>query len=740
LEAVSPNFRKIEILLVDDRPENLLALEAVLSSPDYKLVRAQSGDEALKYLLDHEPAVILMDVQMPDLSGFETAAIIKKSERLRDIPIIFITAINKDERFAHEGYAHGAVDYIFKPFDATILRSKVAVFADLWLKAQRLVLMEKQLRENERKDRERQIAHLELKNLKREQAEQRKYRELVEGIEHGIVWAADAFSLKVSFVSPSASKILGYPVDRWTAEEDFLLRRLHSADLRPFLEAVRKVHDTKRPESIEHRLLDSRGNNVWVHTGLRIARTPDDNGYEIRGLSTDVTQIKAAEDVLLRNKRRSDLLAEASLALAESLDRERILARLGEVLVPSVADAYSVVAVEDGKLRPLAASFSRGPIAKRVSQIAEDQGIDPYASAFACPVLSEGKPILLEEITDARLSGICPDERKVGQLRAIGISSVISMPLCVRGRTIGVLTLVRLDPLQRYDPSDLALVEDITERACTAIENADLYRQAQDAIRARDEFLSVASHELKTPLTPLKLHTQSLMRALTSAAPLKVDKVRKMLETSDRQIGRLTRLVDDLLDVSRISVGKLALNSEEFDAAELVHEIVERFEDQLTAIGSQVSFTAEPCAIPVKWDRFRIEQVVINLLTNAIKYGGGKPIDIRLECENDCVRLIVRDHGIGIAKEFQRKIFERFERAVPGTHYSGLGLGLYIVTQILKAHQGDITVTSEPGDGSTFTVSIPCRPTLGHEEESAKSMAIASTPPPVDLGQPAAAQ
>jgi CheY-like chemotaxis protein len=137
--AEQRDFDKIEILLVDDRQENLLALEAVLASPDYKLIKVNSGDEALRYLLDHSPALILMDVQMPGLNGFETASIIKGSERTREIPIIFVTAINMDERFVHKGYDHGAVDYIYKPYDAHVLRSKVAVLAEIRRHHQRMI-------------------------------------------------------------------------------------------------------------------------------------------------------------------------------------------------------------------------------------------------------------------------------------------------------------------------------------------------------------------------------------------------------------------------------------------------------------------------------------------------------------------------------------------------------------------------------------------------------------------------
>lgn len=701
---------KLEILLVDDRPENLLALEAVLNSPEYTLIRANSGDEALKHLLDHEPALILMDVQMPDLSGFETANIIKKSERLRDVPIIFITAINKDERYAVEGYEHGAVDYIFKPYDATVLRSKVAVFADLWKKTRRLVQVEKQLRETERREKERQIAQLELRNLKREQAEQKRYRELVEGIEHGIVWAADAFSLRVSFASPSSLPILGFPPEQWTNEDDFFFHHIHPEDLKRFLDTVKKVHDTKQPERIQHRFINAKGATIWVSTGLRIARNTDDTSYEIRGLSTDVTRIKEAEDILRKNKLRSDLLAEASLTLSESLDATRVLSKLGSVLVPAIADGYVVeIPHEDGTIRTLALTRGKTASSKAAQKMADRRGVDPYTEISAPEAFRTEKPVLYRDVTDPHLREIAQDENHFEQLREIGFGSAISVPLRTREKIFGVLTLLTSDSGRRYDETDLALAEDLAHRVGSALDNAELYRRAQEAVNARDEFLSVASHELKTPLTPLKLNTQSLVKTLRkNPDSLPVDKVLKMLETSDRQVNRLARLVEDLLDVSRISIGRLSIIPEDFDLVDLCRDILERYRDQFAALKCEIIFR-RPDEVLVHWDRTRIEQVIINLLTNAMKYGAGKPVELTLEMIDGKVRMTFRDHGIGIAPENHAKIFGRFERAVGGKYYAGLGLGLYIVQEILRVHGGEISVESVPQQGATFTVEIPAR-------------------------------
>jgi CheY-like chemotaxis protein len=370
---------KIEVLLVDDRPENLLALETVLESPEYKLVKANSGDEALRYLLDHEPALILLDVQMPDLDGFETATLIKRSERTRSIPIIFVTALNQDDRYVLKGYQHGAIDYLYKPFDPNILRSKVAVFAELARKTRSLILAERKISEAEKKDRERQIAQLELRSLKREQLEQKKYLDLVAGITHGIVWSVDSDSMSTSFVSPSSLKILGYAESDWLDDQDFFLNLIPPADRKFFNDAIDRAKLSNESEKLEHRFVTHEGNELWFQTELKLAHKTDSSGYEIRGISMDITRMKEVQEML------------------------------------------------------------------------------------------------------------------------------------------------------------------------------------ETAVKVRDEFLSVASHELKTPLTPLKLQAQMLGRVLKAAngAELKSEKVDKILVTFDRQIDRLSLLIDELLDISKMTNGKL---------------------------------------------------------------------------------------------------------------------------------------------------------------------------------------
>lgn len=252
---------------------------------------------------------------------------------------------------------------------------------------------------------------------------------------------------------------------------------------------------------------------------------------------------------------------------------------------------------------------------------------------------------------------------------------------------------------------------DITERKKIEEERGLLLEQeqrtrtaAEAAVRMRDDFLSIASHELYTPIAGLKLALQGLMHDMTGSTP----HAQKLLMLAERQCQRIVRLIEDLLNVTRIQAGKLALSVEELDLRALSREVVDRFEVELKRAGSRVLWRAEAPVVGT-WDRARMEQVVTNLVLNAIKYGAGKPIEIHLAADDENARLVVTDSGIGIEPSRLPYIFECFERGVSAKHYGGLGLGLYISRQIVVAHGGSIGVESELGVGTAFVVELPRR-------------------------------
>ncbi len=234
----------------------------------------------------------------------------------------------------------------------------------------------------------------------------------------------------------------------------------------------------------------------------------------------------------------------------------------------------------------------------------------------------------------------------------------------------------------------------------------DLYHEAQRAVRLRDEFLMVASHELRTPVTSLRLSLQTLQRA-ERMSEKDTEVMSRSVGLAARQGQRLNRLVDDLLDVSRIeTTGPLPLDLRDVELGAIVRDVVERFEVDLSRAGCLVAIQGDG-AISGRWDPSRIDQVVTNLLSNAIKFGAGKPIEILFDEQAGTARLTVRDHGIGIEQAQQAHIFERFARAVSTENYGGLGLGLYISRRVVEAHGGRLRVDSQPGSGSSFTVELP---------------------------------
>jgi signal transduction histidine kinase len=253
----------------------------------------------------------------------------------------------------------------------------------------------------------------------------------------------------------------------------------------------------------------------------------------------------------------------------------------------------------------------------------------------------------------------------------------------------------------------MGLCAEVTEQVLARREVEALATDLQRALQIRDDFLSVASHELKTPLTSLQLHLQGLMSQLRPGTrPLPAERLSTKLESANLQTQRMGKLVNELLDISRIAQGNLLGDLEPVDLVKVVRGVVERSRDGLARAECSLRLHLAPSVVG-RWDAMRLEQVVLNLLTNAMKYGAGQPIDITVGADATHARLVVRDEGIGIAQEDTERIFERFERAVSVRHYGGFGIGLWIVREIVQALGGGVEVHSVPGQGAAFTVLLP---------------------------------
>ncbi len=689
---------KVRVLLVDDRPENLMSLEATLLNPDYELVKVPSGEDALRYLLTNDCAIILLDVQMPGMDGYETADLIKKDPKLKDIPIIFLTALNTDAGYVARGYRVGAVDYMSKPLVPEFLRAKVAVFAQLHRAKEKIIEQQAQLREHEAQAQRRRLAELELVSLRREQALHRRYRELVEGIQHAVVWVAEPSSLVMSFASPSFTATTGKVLDLNRADQ---LRHLVHPDDWPTFELRLRDLRPDLPETIVHRLLRRDGEVLWLSTTVRLEKKIErganggghDEGDEIRGFSVDVTEAKLVERTL-------SLLARISEEANRSLDASDIVQHVAVACVPDVADGCCVI-VESGAGDALPGVSTSTWSTPQQAALAEKLEALPLDASS--PFYPTNAPILVRDVPQ-HLGG--DDDLRGNVLRELGAHSFLAVPLVVGERRLGTLSMWSCTPSRPMNEHAMLLVGEIGRRTVQALENARLYHGQTEAVAYRDEFLSVASHELRTPLSPLKLGLQSSLSSLTKAPDKPpTPTVIKSLQVADRQVDRLQLLVDTLLDVSRIRAGRLELDRGRVDLDGLVREVLARFQVELDRKDLKVTQRLAPVA--GRWDRSRLDQVITNLITNAIKYGNGKPFEIEVERDESRARLVVIDQGIGIAAGDTERIFNRFERAVTSKNFTGLGLGLYITRQIVRAHGGDIKVESEPGGGSRFCVDLP---------------------------------
>jgi PAS domain S-box-containing protein len=386
---------------------------------------------------------------------------------------------------------------------------------------------------------------------------------------------------------------------------------------------------------------------------------PQRIGDEIVGRVWSYRDVTDREGLL----RRAVFLSDASRLLT-SLDVEAGLEGVARMALPAMADACAIdLFAESGGPRRLL-SISLDPARTLVIALPRE--------------VFTGQPLMWTESS----------------------SSYVVVPVMARSVVLGALTFAVFGE-RHYTDADLSLFRELASRAGLAIENARLYRRANEALAARDEFLSIAAHEIRGPVTSLHLAAQSLQDGGTTP-PHRL----KMLQIIEREDHRLSRFVDELLDVGRIRTGGLHFDLAPVDLADVVRESVSQLAPEVTRSRSSLALALNGAALGM-WDRRRLEQVVTNLLSNAIKFGLGRPIEVTVAQASGVARLVVHDHGIGIPVDRQERIFEPFERAVSARHYGGLGLGLYIVRRIVEGLGGKVMVHSAPDAGSTFTVELP---------------------------------
>jgi signal transduction histidine kinase len=406
-------------------------------------------------------------------------------------------------------------------------------------------------------------------------------------------------------------------------------------------------------------------------------------------------------------------LARASALLSESLEMRETSQSLASLCVPFLADWVTVSLLEDGELRRVAGAHAE--LAKQPLVDAYVAGFPPSEHRSDSPLVAvyQGRTLLFPEVDEALLRRASQNAEHEQLLRAIGCTSSMLVPMRARGRLVGVLSFMRSGGVA-YGDADVTLAEALGVRAALAIDNALLLAaerkarvELEAALRSRDEFISIAAHELKTPLTTLALQIAGLLRQLALYQAVEPEKLVRRLERADLQVERLQVLIAQLLDVTRLNERKMRMELAEIDLRALVLEIADRFQDLAMAQGQPLALHL-PNAVYLRCDRIRLDQVLSNLLSNALKFGGGKPVTVRVVDGEREVRIEVADQGLGIAAEDHRRIFERFERAA-SANYGGFGIGLWLARQVVELHGGVLSVESALGRGATFTVRLPRR-------------------------------
>jgi signal transduction histidine kinase/DNA-binding response OmpR family regulator len=554
---------KVKILAVDDRPDKLLVFQAILEELGQTIFTANSGEEALKLVLEHEFAVILLDVNMPGLDGLETAALIRNRKKSAHTPIIFVTAY-ADEIHVAKCYSLGAVDYILSPVVPEILRTKVRVFVELFRMTERAT----------------------------EQAEER----------------------------------------------------------------VLLAH-------------------------AQAARA-------------------AAEEA----SRRSNFLAEAGAQLTQSLELEGRISTLTRLVLSELADVSAVVLLdESGSCNEV----DLGRLDANQEPCLEKHSISELSEcAFKTAVsrtIETSQRCLLFGADSSSVADEIPADGDDSKIRAL--KAIATFPLFARKRMLGVLALGLSSPHRTFDDAELALANDLADRAASAFDNAMLYGKLQETDKRKDEFLAMLAHELRNPLAPIR--NASTVLQLANADPAKHKWATSVIQ---RQVAHMVRLLDDLLDVSRITRGKIDLHLAPVEVADIVAGAVETSRPLIDARRHRLDIALPNEPLRIHADATRIEQVLSNLLNNAAKFTdeGGR-ISLIVERDNAEVVCRVRDSGIGIAGDMLSSIFNLFTQVARAQSIQGsLGIGLTLVRRLVEAHGGTVHALSKGlGQGSEFVVRLP---------------------------------
>ena len=700
-------------LLVDDQPARLLTYEAILAGVGVECVRALSGKEAFEKLLRTSFALILLDVSMPEMDGFETARLIREHPRFEHTPIIFVTGVHISELDSLRGYQVGAIDYISVPIVPEILRSKVALLVELYRRRAEL--------ERLNRDLESTRARLEAersKTLATNQAQLRESEERYRTIfEHPLALTVVLEAVRDDsgdivdwrYVDANANAIKALDHSR-EALLDMRLRDVEPGRAEFLMPLCRRVLAERTLQRYEMRYgaddylmcLFPMGESMVVRSGI------------------DITDQKRADAALrLRDARSTTLLTLADRFRSLNSPGDLAFAAaevLGETLTASHC-GYGTVDSETETIR-----IERDWWAPGIASLAGVLHFREYGSYI--DDLKRGETVICADAEQDTRTASTADA-----LKLIGARAFVNMPIMEHGKVVA-LFFVTYAGAHQWSEEELAFIRDVAERTRVAVERRSSERslatertraeeglrrsahQLRDADRRKDEFIAMLAHELRNPLVPIRTGVELLKRA--RERPDTIDSVRPMME---RQIGHMVRMIDDLLDVSRITSGKLELQRQPVTLSSVIGTAIELNREAITAGNYEFAVNMPEPRWILNVDPTRFAQVIANLLHNAAKFtppGGHISLDATVKPEEgkNAAELVLKviDSGEGITAAMLPRIFDLFAQASMTNvgNRSGLGIGLAIARRLVEMHGGSIEARSGGvNQGSEFTIQLP---------------------------------
>lgn len=498
--------------------------------------------------------------------------------------------------------------------------------------------------------------------------------------------------------SSEQEKLYGFAPGSFIGKASQVSKVIHPNDKARVREEVQIALKKKEDYSSQFRVIFPDKSIRWLMTKAKLYLDKKQKPTRMVGITIDVTDEKQTESY-------RQFFAEASKILSFSLDYQTTLNNIAQIAIPTFGDWCSVDMLQsDGSIKLVALAHKDPKKVSWAKKLREQNPSNINDKQGAALAIKTGKSQFYPVIDYKALEKTLKNKKSLELAKKLGLKSVMIIPIFSAHSPIGAISFVTDESSRTYTTEDLSMAEELAERASLAIDNARLFRSEERAVAAREEFISIASHELKTPITSIKAFTQILKQKLRGK--VEPDTL-KMLDRTEGQIERLITLIRELLDITKIQAGKLSFSEEYLDLFRLVTEIVNDF--QLINKSHEISLEGSG-TYNVLGDKDRLGQVINNLISNAIKYSPNKKkIVITLTSDKNSVTVQVQDFGIGIDKASLPRVFERFFRGSNSESgsLSSLGLGLYISAEIIRRHHGQIWVQSKKGQGSTFFFQLP---------------------------------